>query len=183
MHNSSSTKAGTYTQAVPYEADIYTPLGSLIKGREEYAESYLQDLPSDIYQKVKEEGIPFGLWEKYRKTYPWSFSSTPNKQISSFGVSFFNGESYKISTPVDLEYSPKPIPLVIGFISEFPGDKKKYVYSIAFDHEETYNAMEKLSASGKEITVLIDPKLPKNTSTISLSNGEETVELKRIIHR
>ena len=43
--------------------------------------------------------------------------------------------------------------------------------------------MEKLSANGKEITILIDPKLPKNTSTISLSNGEETVKLKMIIHR
>ena len=177
------TREVFFGQAVPYEADIYTPLGSLIENRKEYAESYLQDLPPEVYQKIKKEGIPFGLWEKYRKSYPWSFSSTPNKQIGDFRISFFNGENYRISTPFEYHYAPKPIPLVTGFICEFPGDKKQYVYSIGFDHDETYNAMEKLSAKGEEITVLIDPKLPKNTSTISLSNGEETVELKKIIHR
>ena len=177
------TREVFFGQAVPYEADIYTPLGSLIKDRQEYTESYLQDLPPEIYQKIKEEGIPFGLWEKYRKTYPWSFTSASNKRISEFGVSFFNGESYAIDTPFEHEYAAKPIPTSISFISEFPNDKMQYVYSIGFDHAETYDVMEKLSANDEKVIIIVDPRLPKNTSRISLSNSKETIELKKIIHK
>ncbi len=177
------TREVFFGQAVPYEADIYTPLGSLIENRKEYAESYLQDLPPEVYQKIKKEGIPFGLWEKYRKTYPWNFAFTPGKQINSFGVSFFNGESQRIATPIQPEHNAKPIPLSVSFTSEFPSDKTKYVYSIGFDFEETSDVMKQLSANGKEVTLIIDPRLPKNTTRISLSNDEETIELKKIIHK
>lgn len=169
--------------AEPYDADMKTVLGGPIKDKAAYAESYLQDLPSDIYTRIKKEGIPFGIWEQYRKTYPWSFVAASNKQISSFGVSFFNGESYPIETPFNQNHTPRPVPRSINFISVFPDDNKKYVYSIGFDYEETNETMEKLGANGKKITVIVSPDLPKNTSTISLSNGEDTIELKKIIHK
>lgn len=169
--------------AEPYEADMRDPMDSPIEDRQEYAESYLRDLPPDMYSRIKKDGVPFGIWEKYRKTFPWSFSSTPNKQLGSFGVSFFNGESYPFTTPFEKNHEPKPIPSNVSFTNIFPGDEKKYVYSIGLDFFETSKVMEKLSANGQEITVIIDPKLPKPSSTISLTNGKETIELKKIIHK
>lgn len=177
------TREVFFGQAVPYEADIYTPLGNLIENRKEYAESYLQDLPPEVYQKIKNEGVPFGLWENYRKRFSWSFASTPSRNISSFGTSFFNGERYRRNALPENDYSSKPLPLSISFVNQFPDDKTKYVYSIGFDHEETLEAMEKLSANGERITITIDPRLPKNTSKISLSNSKETIELRKIIHK
>lgn len=169
--------------ATPYEADMRDPMGSPIANRQEYAESYLQDLPPDMYARIKKEGVPFGIWEKYRETYPWSFTSAPNKNMSSFNVSFFNGEAYPFSTPLEKNYDPKPIPSNVGFINTFSGDAKKYVYSIGLDFFETNEAMKKLSTNGQQVTVIIDPKLPKQGSTISLTNGKETIELKKIIHK
>jgi hypothetical protein len=177
------TREVFFGQAEPYDAEISDPLGSPIENKQEYAESYLQDLPVDIYTRIKQEGVPFGIWERYRKTYPWSFSSAPDKKVSSFGVSFYNGESYPIATPFALDHASKPTPLSISFIAVFPGDNTQYVYSIGFDFPETSEVLEKLAANGKKINLIIDPKLPENTSTISLSNGEETIELKKIIHK
>ena len=172
-----------FGQATPYDADMRDPLGSLIDDKQEYAESYLQDLPPETYSRIKKEGIPFGIWEKYRKLYPWNFSQASNKQISSFGISFYNGESYSIETPFNQDYTAKPVPKSISFIAIFPDDKTKYVYSIGFDYEETNLAFAKLSSNAQKVTVIIDPRLPKPNSTISLTNGKETVELKKIIHK
>lgn len=172
-----------FGQAMPYDAEMHNPLGSLITDKQAYAESYLQDLPPETYDRIKKEGIPFGIWEKYRKKYNWTFASTQNKEVSTFGVSFFNGESYPIETPFTHDLTPKPVPLSISFITIFPNDNKKYVYSIGFDYEETNTAMEKLSIDGQKITVLLNPTLPKTNSTISLTNGKETIELKKIIHK
>lgn len=177
------TREVFFGYAKPYEDNMYDPLGGPIEDTKEYAESYLQDLSPDIYAHIKKEGVPFGIWEKYRKTYPWSFAAAFNKQISVFGVSFYNGESYPIETPLNENYTPKPIPLSMSFITVFPDDKTKYVYSIGFDYTETNEVMEKLSADGKQVTVLINSALPKNSSTVSLSNGKETIELKKIIHK
>ena len=168
--------------AKPYEAEIRDPMGSPIDDRQEYAESYLQDLPPDMYARIKKEGVPFGIWEKYRKPYPWSFSSTPDREIGSFGVSFFNGESYRINTPFEPNYAKKPVPSGIAFTALFPNDKKKYVYGINFNYQETDEVMQKLSDGGQEVTVIINPTLPKTSSTISLTNGKETIVLKKITH-
>jgi hypothetical protein len=177
------TREVFFGQAKPYEAEMYDPLGTLIEDRKEYAESYLQDLPPNVYARIRKDGVPFGIWEKYRQRYPWSFASSPNKQVSSFGVSFYNGESYPIETPFNHNNTPKPIPLSMSFITIFPNDKTKYVYSIGFDYFETDEAMQKLSGNGQEVTILINPTLPKNNSTVSLSNGKETIELRKIIHK
>lgn len=59
---------------------------------------------------------------------------------------------------------------------------KKYVYGINFDYVEKNKAMEKLAKNGQEITLLINPVLPKTSSRISLTNGEEAIELKKITH-
>ena len=172
-----------FGQAKPYDAEMYDPLGSIIKNTHEYAERNLKYLPPEVYERIKNDGIPFGIWEKYRQRYPWNFASTPNRQIADFGVSYFNGERSRIATPFEKDNQPKPIPLSIGFITVFPGDKTQYVYSIGFDYFETDEAMQKLSDNGQEVTLLINPTLPKNNSTVSLSNGKETIELKKIIHK
>lgn len=177
------TREVFFGYAKPYEDDMYDPLGSPIKNTLEYAQRNLKYLQSDVYEKIKKEGVPFGTWEKYRKAYPWSFAATSNKQVSSLGVSFYNGESYRIEAPLNENYTPKPVPISIGFIAIFPDDKTKYVYSIGFDYTEKNELMEKLSTDGNQITVLINPTLPKTSSTISLSNGKETIELKKIIHK
>ena len=176
------TREVFFGQAEPYEADMRNPMGSPISNRQEYAESYLQDLPADMYERIKREGVPFGIWAKYRTTYPWSFSSSPNRQLGAFGVSFFNGESYRIDTPLKNNFSAKPVPSGISFTTIFPNETKKYVYGINFDYKETDEVMQKLSNEGQEITVIVNPTLPKTSSTISLTNGKETIELKKITH-
>lgn len=176
------TREVFFGYAKPYEDDMRDPLGSPIKNTLEYAQRNLKYLNVDIYERIKKEGVPFGIWEKYRKAYPWSFASSPGKQLGSFGVSFFNGESYRINTPFKENYADKPVPSGIGFTTLFPDNKTKYVYGINFDYAETAEAMEKLGTNGQEITLLINPILPKTKSTISLTNGKETIELKKITH-
>ena len=172
-----------FGQATPYEAEMHNPLGSLIADKQAYAESYLEDLPPETYNRIKKEGIPFGIWEKYRKKYTWDFVVPTEKEVPSIGVSFFNGEHFRTHLPFNDQNAEKPIPYSLGFTCKFPNDKTQYVYSIGFDYEETNTAMEKLSINGKKITVILNPTLPKISSTISLTNGKETIELKKIIHK
>lgn len=174
------TREVFFGYAKPYEDDMLDPLGSPIKNTLEYADRNLKYLDINVYEKIKNDGVPFGIWEKYRKAYSWSFASTSGKQLGSFDVSFFNGESYGIDTPFKENYEAKPVPSGIGFTTIFPGDSKKYVYGINFDYTETNEAMETLGINGEKIILLINPTLPKNSSTISVSNGEKTIQLKKI---
>lgn len=171
-----------FGQAEPYEQEIKTVLGGPIKDRAAYADSYLKGLPEDVYNRIKKEGVPFGLWEKYRKKFSWSFAAPPETHISSFDVSFYNAERYSIDTPFVSDYGPKPIPRNLSFISVFPNEKTKYVYSIELDFFETLEVMEKLSAGENPVNLVIAPRLPETDSTLSLSNGKETIVLKKIIH-
>ncbi len=171
-----------FGQATAYEADMRDPMGSPIEDTTAYAERNLKYLPPETYNRIKKEGIPFGIWEEYRKKYNWNFAVPTEKKVSSIGVSFFNGESFRTDFPFNDQNAEKPIPLGIGFGALFLSDPKRYVYGINFDYDETDEAMQKLSNEGKEITIIVNPTLPKTSSTISLTNGKETIELKKITH-
>lgn len=172
-----------FGQAQPYDDEMRTPLGNLIDDRKEYAQSYLEDLPEEHYTHILETGIPFGRWEKYRTRYNWRASMAGTGDTDYFRFSFFNGEHYWMYLSDDAQDrygNSHAMPLTLGFTTLFPGGNMRYVYGFRFDEDELFAAFARLGANGALVTMEVDPQLPKENTRITLSNGEETIELKKL---
>ncbi|MFH7015477.1 DUF2931 family protein [Flavobacterium sp. FlaQc-47] len=59
-----------------------------------YKEGFEIDVSKEIQAKINKEGIPFGLWDNYRKKYNWRFNCNFYKDDKNIfqNINFFNGE-------------------------------------------------------------------------------------------
>src|SRR5690554_6809793 len=175
------TREVFFGQAETYEDDIRTLLGGEITDRAAYARSYLEDLPLEVLADIEKDGIPFGLWEKYRMPYRWSPIFLTDKKMSTYiSYALYNGENYDIDYPINEELisEARPLPLLIAFGCYIEGTAKQYFYTVRFDEKELFNAFEKLGGSDKFVNIEIEPHLPKHQTKVRLYNSSGSVELK-----
>lgn len=175
------TREVFFGQAEPYEAEIRTLLDGEITDRAAYARSYLEDLPSETLADIDKNGVPFGLWEKYRTPYKWATILRTEKKLSNdTKYSFFNGESYRLDYPFNDEIlkAPRPLPLLIGFGCYIEGTSKQYFFVVRFDEKELYAAFDKLNGREELVNIEIEPFMPKNLTKVKLYNSKGSIELK-----
>lgn len=174
------TREVFFGQAEPYEAEIRNPLGGQIEDRAQYARSYLEDLPPEVLTEIDNDGVPFGLWEHYRKPYRWAPSFVEAKHSDSVGISFFNGESYRKSYPFSNEDNneARPLPLLINFKYLIKGETVPDIFTIRFSDTELYSIFERLGNDQELVKIEFDPHLPKNKTKVRLYNSSESIELK-----
>lgn len=174
------TREVFFGQAEPYEAEIRNPLDGEITDRAAYARSYLEDLPPETLADIDKNGVPFGLWEKYRTPYKWATVLRTEKKLSNdTKYSFFNGESYRLDYPFSEEVlnTPRPLPLLIGFGCYIEGTSKQYFFVVRFDEKELYAAFDKLGGTEELVNIEIEPFLPKNLTKVRLYNSKGSIEL------
>ena len=175
------TREVFFGQAETYEGDIRTLLDGEIKDRAAYARSYLEDLPPETLADIDKNGVPFGLWGKYRTPYHWSPVFLTEKEVSTYlSVSFFNGENYRFNYPLPKEnlLKKRPLPLLISFGCYIEGTAKQYFFTVRFDEKELYAAFDRLGGSEELVNIEIEPNLPKNQTKVRLYNGKGSVELR-----
>ena len=130
---------------------------------------------------IEKNGVPFGLWEKYRTPYKWSPIFKAEKKMSTYlSLSFFNGENYRFDYPLDKELLRKerPLPLLISFGCYIEGTEKQYFFTVRFDEKELYAAFDKLGGTEELVNIEIEPFLPKNLTKVRLYNSRGSIELK-----
>ena len=174
------TREVFFGQAQPYEADIENAIGSPITNRAEYAQSYLDKLPSEFVQNIKKNGIPFGIWNEYRKHYTWAVDIQKAGTPKDIGYGFFNGESYRLEYPIEqqLVEQKMPIPALIKFWATELVTGERHLYIVHFNYNELREKFDQLSNTGKVIRFEFTPKFPKRNTLIRLTNGDESIDLK-----
>ncbi len=178
------TREVFFGQAEPYESEIRTILDGEINDRAAYARSYLEDLPPETLADIDKNGVPFGLWEKYRKPYRWTPVFMTEKKMSTYiSYAFYNGESYDVDYPINEKIISKtrPLPLLVSFGCYIEGTAKQYFFTIRFDEKELYAAFDKLGGSEELVNIEIEPHLPKNLTKVRLYNSKGSVVLKNYI--
>ncbi len=170
------------TQDIPWTR-IYD--GSEIT-RETFIHRVLEDaIGIENINGLKQNGIPFKLWDSYRVHYPWQpvvVADNPPPFVES--IYYFNGEEDSFRYPLDEATASalRPIPREVYYIWNNPdGDTEYPVFN--FDEAEIFAAFKKLSPD--RLTPL---KLEFHTRKINgiqkfsaqLSNEKEAVVLEKM---
>lgn len=80
-----------------------------------YVREILEDvLKPDELESLKKNGVPFGLWSRYRNVYIWDFKSgnDVNFKHEPIGLKYLQGDSGGVSLPFSPEFikTPRPLP-------------------------------------------------------------------------
>jgi len=150
------------------------------------SDAYIADelsnaLKPEELESLKRNGIPFGLWARYRNCYNWQPTVSKGHGIEHARIIYLNGESILNWDLVDKKEldSQKPVPMKVSFGSVLDGDK--YFPEVEFEEFETMAAFEKLGANGKKVYLEFDPRLPLTQTKVRLYNDKESIELKKFI--
>ncbi len=143
------------------------------------AKQLVNSLTQDERDSLKENGIPCGLWSRYRNKYDWVPVIRGGYSREYVNVIYFNGESEDNWTNFETNEAGvlRPVPSRITFQSVINGVDT--LFKVDFEEFETMEAFEKLSTENKRITIEFDPKRPRSQTTVRLHNDKESILLKR----
>lgn len=142
------------------------------------SEVLLESVGEVQFNNIQENGVPFDIWERYRKPYQWIIQVENSVAIKNFSVRHINGEFIKPKKDYLVEQF-LPIP---SFINFFFGST---LYELALDDYETITAFEQLDAiedlkpEERLIHIEISPVVPRENSTVRLYNAKQSIVLKK----
>ncbi len=151
--------------------------------RKEFIQMEINDSlkPAEV-ESLKNNGIPFGLWEKYHKRrYSWQPEfinmSLLNGRIPY--IKYFNGERDYIDIPVTgaVLGQTRAVPSEMIFIWLRPIAKPLRV-KLYFNEDEIFNAFEKLGSKNIKLKFELQIK-DNNQFSMTIRNDKDSVVLKQ----
>lgn len=137
-------------------------------------------VPKETQKSIKEKGIPYGLWNKYREKFRYRFVLQPYDEkdiITGFYLINYNGESrfipYDSVAAAQYEESAIPYDANIYF--------KLYYTDIIFDDQEMLRVFGdfKRSDPDKPMDIIIKPTFMYEDFKLSVKCGSKEVPLKK----
>jgi len=136
-------------------------------------------VPKDAQKKIKEKGIPYGLWDKYREKFNYRFVLKPYDDkdiVTGFYLINYNGESRFIphDSLAAAQYEESAIPYDSSIYF------KIYSTEIIFDDEEMLNVFKKLSKENPNqgIDIIVVPTFEYQDMKVSVKCGITEIPLK-----
>ena len=144
------------------------------------AEVFREDVGEVVFNDIQTNGVPFDIWQRYRKPYHWIIDGFNNTLLTGVRVTHINGERTKLKEGADFTIARyMTIPSRIVFDSGgkyYELDLDDYETIVAF---EQLDAIEGLTEEEKLIHIEMTPKLPRNQSTVRIYNTKLSIELKK----
>lgn len=144
------------------------------------AKQLVNTLRPEELESLKKNGIPFGLWARYRNHYNWWPTASEGHGLQYLTVSYLNGEFFG-----DWDLSNKndsnvllPVPAKMSFRS-----LDRTLYTVTFDEFEIMDAFEKLGANGKKVYLEFEPRLPRADLKVRIYNDKESITLKKFVSK
>ncbi|MDC8100904.1 DUF2931 family protein [Chryseobacterium rhizosphaerae] len=144
-----------------------------------YELSYKILVPDSTKQKIKENGIPFGIWDQYREKYKYRFVLRPYDEKDKIRRIYrinYDGESGFLMDAKAVEtYRQDGIPYNVEF------SFTKYYTEVFFDDMEMLDIFKKLKAKypDKPIDIIITPTFMYNEMKLSVKCESEEIPLKK----
>jgi len=123
---------------------------------------------------LKTNGIPFGLWARYRKQYQWDVRLTKEFELTYTGYQFLNGERYKKPGMI-----LRPVPKQVAFKTIINGERN--IFIVIFDEIEIMDAFEKLGSKNQKVYLEFEPKIPRKSLKARIYNDKESITLKKFV--
>lgn len=153
--------------------------------REQYIKRRINEsLKEDQLKTLKQNGVPIGLWETYRKRYDWQPEFTGLEAPDRIKrVIYFNGEDEYLYYPLDAEHANKPLPIPqeMHFNWEWPKGRP-LVFKLFFDETEIFDAFNKLGSHGEPLKLemrMLENDKNETLFSVLLKNSKEEIFLKK----
>ncbi len=138
-------------------------------------------VPDSIQKRIKERGISYGLWDKYRERFNYRFVFKPydgKDVILTNFITYYNGEKDFFLQPEEIakgQYVEKAIPY-----------KTEPMFKI-YNTEITFNDQEMLKVfgdfkkndPGKPMDIIIKPTFQYNDMKVSVKCGDKEIPLEK----
>lgn len=135
-------------------------------------------VPDSIKSEIAKNGIPFGLWDKYREKFKYRFVLNPYDGKDHFtfeSQQYFNGEANLFYPPYfdKNEYVTAAVPYILNV------NFTKYNTEIHFDFEETLKAFKTLIEKypNEPIDIVLSPTFQYNDFKVSVKCKDEEIPL------
>lgn len=150
-----------------------------IKTSELFFDYVYKTIPDSIQAQIKEKGIPYGLYDQYRKKYQYRFVFTPydEKDVIETEVDrYYNGEVVGFLQPEEIvkkEYKNQGIPYNVCFYFT------KYNTEIIFNDQEMLSVFDGLQKKypGKPMDVIVKPTFMYQDFKLSVKCENEEIPL------
>ncbi len=152
--------------------------------REEYVQKavkYYLETPEAV-AALHKNGVPFGLWDRYRTRYDWQplFTNMPLRDNLIELIDYYNGENEYLYYPLDNKNatSTRPIPKEMRFVWKSPTMAKGRVIKLYFNEAEIFHAFQTLGANHQplKLEMRIETVNGQPMFTVSLRNEKEKIE-------
>ncbi|WP_128331353.1 DUF2931 family protein [Apibacter sp. HY039] len=164
--------------------------------RPEYQESVMKNpgiVPPEVQQAHQGKPIPFGLWDSYRKPYPWkvNFVLPEEAILDEMTLDFYNGEEEilfgdvqinQFRIPQQLKWNtpiPRPVPKQISFRWKEVNKENCGGY-VKFNEEEIFQAFEEVGSQlspGEELWLTIRISQDQTDASVWLETKEKKTGL------
>ncbi len=138
-------------------------------------------VPKETLAKIKNSGIPYGLWDTYRKRYNWRFDVQFYKEEETLAkdmeVHYINGEQNDIKISDVQKIKNHTLPKMAVFCY------KDHWNEATFDEAEIVAAFQKVTQNNPEAEVIIVAKVEFMYKGVILTVicGDKEVPLKKVV--
>ncbi|REC77339.1 DUF2931 family protein [Chryseobacterium rhizosphaerae] len=145
-----------------------------------FNKKYSINISDSTQQKIKEKGIPFGIWDQYREKYKYRFVLRPydeKDKITGLYRINYNGESeFLMDTQSAETYKQDGIPYDVNFFFT------QYNAEIIFNDEEMLRAFDELKKSHPDqpIDVVLIPGFMYNDFKVVAQCKDKKIILEKI---
>lgn len=140
-------------------------------------------IPEETKVQIEKDGVPYGLWDKYREKYKYRFvlqSYHEEDYIKQVFRINYNGESEYLKAKEDVEkYKEDSVPYDVIFFFT------KYNVELKFDDTELLNAFETLKKEypNEPIDFVIKPDFMYKSYKAYVKCKDKTIELTKVTRR
>lgn len=183
----SKTTEVFFGQAQKVEKDWRVMTDNTQLSREEYVRMTVVESRKtpEALAALKQNGVPIGLWDRYRTRYDWQplFTDMAIRDDLIYDIRYFNGERDYLYYPLKPEIAAqtRPVPAELNFVWLQPNVAKGRLVELYFNEAEILGAFEKLGAHSKPLKLEMRLQLIDNKYdlTIWVRNDKEAIELKQ----
>ena len=142
---------------------------------DEYIKEGLEEvLEPEELEDLKKNGIPFGLWSRYRHKYTWEPVLSNEYNMTYIDLDYLNGER-DLKKGMALRTAPKEL----TFKTIIQGEEN--IFIIKFDEFEIMDAFEKLGKNNQKVYIEFTPTIPRKNTKVRIYNDKESITLKKYI--
>ena len=160
-----------FGQAQKVDIDWKLMTSSEIPRAQYVQETLLDELSPEAIAVLKKNGVPLGLWSRYRTRYAWQpqFSEMRLRDGRVSYIRYFNGERDYWDYPLDKTKAAemRPLPKEMVFVWENTAEKGRRL-EVYFDEAEIFTAFKKLGSQGQPLVLEIRPNPPQTKDVVSV---------------